>query len=101
MASLFILPGFAGIYLVTWIADTWDIRTGLLVMAPIFLVGSWIIASASLYVKSAINRVWRPAAAQAEVMYQRRAGLAKLLLVRNVDVHYDSVQVLFNVDFEI
>ena len=25
----------------------------------------------------------------------------KLLLVRNVDVHYDSVQVLFGVDFEI
>ena len=25
----------------------------------------------------------------------------KLLLVRNVDVHYDSVQVLFGVDFEV
>ncbi len=95
------MPGFVGIYLVTWIADTWNIRTGLLVMAPIFLIGSWIIASASFYVKSDINRVWTSTAAQAEVMYQRRAGLAKLLLVRNVDVHYDSVQVLFGVNFEI
>ena len=25
----------------------------------------------------------------------------KLLLVRNVDVHYDNVQVLFGVDFEV
>ncbi len=101
MASLFIIPGFAGIYLVTWIADTWNIRTGLLIMAPIFLIGSWIIASASFYVKSDINRVWTSTAAQAEVMFQRRAGLAKLLLVRNIDVHYDNVQVLFGVNFEV
>src|SRR6202008_4518777 len=40
-------------------------------------------------------------AAQAEVMFQRRAGLAKLLLVRNIDVSYDNVQVLFSVNFEV
>jgi branched-chain amino acid transport system ATP-binding protein len=101
MASLFIVPGFVGIYLVTWIADTWSIRTGLLIMAPIFLIGSWIIATASFYVKSDINRVWTSTAAQAEVMFQRRAGLAKLLLVRNIDVSYDNVQVLFSVNFEV
>ncbi len=101
MASLFIVPGFAGIYIVTWIADTWNIRTGLLIMAPIFLIGSWIIASASFYVKSDINRVWTSTAAQAEVMFQRQAGLAKLLLVRGLDVHYGSVQVLFGVNFEV
>ncbi|HEY1739505.1 MAG TPA: MFS transporter, partial [Acidimicrobiia bacterium] len=101
MASLFIVPGFVGIYLVTWIADTWSIRTGLLIMAPIFLIGSWIIATASFYVKSDINRVWTSTAAQAEVMFQRRAGLAKLLLVRNIDVSYDNVQVLFGVNFEV
>ena len=101
MASLFILPGLVAIYIVLWISDNWGIRQGLLLMAPIFLIGSWILATASFYVKSDINRVWTSTAAQAEVMYQRRAGLAKLLLVRNVDVHYDNVQVLFGVNFEV
>src|SRR5207244_9673550 len=36
-----------------------------------------------------------------EVAYERQQGKVKLLLVRGVDVHYDGVQVLFNVDFEV
>jgi branched-chain amino acid transport system ATP-binding protein len=34
-------------------------------------------------------------------MYDRRQGNVKLLLVRGLDVSYDGVQVLFDVDFEI
>ncbi len=101
MASLFVVPGLLALQLVGYISDHWGIRQGLLLMAPIFLIGSWILASASFYVKNDINRVWTSTAAQAEVMYQRKVGLAKLLLVRNVDVHYDNVQVLFGVNFEI
>jgi branched-chain amino acid transport system ATP-binding protein len=70
-------------------------------MAPVFLVGAALLASAAGYVKSDINRVWTSAAAQAEVLYERRNGRAKLLVVRNVDVHYDGVQVLFGVNFEV
>ena len=101
MSSLFVVPGVLTLLLVGYIADHWGIRQGLLLMVPIFLVGSWILASASLYVKSDINRVWTSTAAQAEVAYLRNQGLAKLLLVRNLDVGYDGVQVLFQVNFEI
>ena len=101
MSSLFVVPGVLALLLVGYIADHWGIRQGLLLMVPIFLVGAWTLASASLYVKSDINRVWTSTAAQAEVAYLRRQGLAKLLLVRNLDVGYDGVQVLFHVDFEI
>ena len=45
--------------------------------------------------------MWTSTAAQAEVMLKRQQGEVKLLLVRNVDVHYDGVQVLFHVDFEV
>src|SRR5213078_1777142 len=65
------------------------------------LAGAWILSSASFYVRSDINRVWTSTAAQAEVMLKRQQGEVKLLLVRNVDVHYDSVQVLFGVNFEV
>jgi ABC-type branched-subunit amino acid transport system ATPase component/MFS family permease len=101
MASLFILPGLIILYIVGGLADTYGIRTGLLIMVPIFLIGAWILSSASLFVKSDINRVWTSTATQAEVRLKRSQGLVKLLVVRNLDVHYDNVQVLFNVDFEV
>ena len=70
-------------------------------MVPVFMIGALILSSASLFVKSDINKVWTSTAAQAEVRYQRSRGEVKLLLVRNVDVSYDNVQVLFGVNFEI
>jgi ABC-type branched-subunit amino acid transport system ATPase component len=101
MASLFILPGLIILYIVGGLADTYGIRTGLLIMVPIFLIGAWILSSASLFVKSDISRVWTSTATQAEVRLKRSQGLVKLLVVRNLDVHYDNVQVLFGVDFEV
>jgi branched-chain amino acid transport system ATP-binding protein len=101
MAALFIVPGLLALYVVGGIADAYGIRAGLLIVAPIFLIGAWILASGSVYVKSDINRVWTSTAAQAEVAFKRKQGEVKLLLVRNVDVHYDSVQVLFGVNFEV
>jgi len=101
MASLFILPGLIILYIVGGIADTYGIRTGLLIMVPVFLMGAWILSSASLFVKSDINRVWTSTATQAEVRLKRSQGLVKLLVVRNLDVHYDNVQVLFGVNFEV
>ena len=101
MAALFILPGLLSLYVIGGIADTYGVRIGLFIAAPIFLIGAWILASGSIYVKSDISRVWTSTAAQAEVMLKRQQGEVKLLLVRNVDVHYDNVQVLFHVDFEV
>jgi branched-chain amino acid transport system ATP-binding protein len=101
MASLFILPGLTVLYIVGGIADRYGIRQGLLIMVPVFLIGAFILSSASFFVKADISRVWTSTAAQAEVQYQRSQGEVKLLLVRNVDVSYDNVQVLFGVNFEI
>jgi branched-chain amino acid transport system ATP-binding protein len=100
-AALFILPGLLSLYVIGGIADTYGIRIGLFIATPLFLIGSWVLASGSIYVKSDINRVWTSTAAQAEVALKRKQGEVKLLLVRNVDVHYDGVQVLFGVNFEV
>jgi ABC-type branched-subunit amino acid transport system ATPase component/predicted MFS family arabinose efflux permease len=101
MAALFIVPGLLALYLIGGIADAYGIRAGILIVAPIFLIGAWILSSGSFYVRSDINRVWTSTAAQAEVMFKRQQGEVKLLLVRNVDVHYGGVQVLFGVNFEV
>ena len=101
MASLFVLPGLIVLYIVGGLADRYGVRTGLLVMVPVFLIGAAILSSASTFVRSDISKVWTSTAAQAEVLLQRAQGEVKLLLVRNVDVSYDGVQVLFGVNFEV
>jgi len=101
MASIWILPGLLGLIIVGTIADRYGVRQGVLIMVPIFLIGAATLSSASMFVKSDINKVWTSTAAQAEVRRQRERGEVKLLLVRNVDVSYDNVQVLFGVNLEI
>jgi ABC-type branched-subunit amino acid transport system ATPase component/sugar phosphate permease len=101
ISLLWIVPGLLVLPIVGGLADDWGIRTALLVVAPIFLTGGLILASGGSFVKRDVQRVWASAAAQSEVAYERRQGRVKLLLVRGVDVEYDGVQVLFDVDFEI
>jgi ABC-type branched-subunit amino acid transport system ATPase component/MFS family permease len=101
VASLWILPGLILLPVVGALADEWGIRTGLILMVPVFLVGAMVVASAGKEIEKDIKRVWTSAAAQSEVLYERRQGRAKLLLIRGVSVHYDSVQVLFDVDLEV
>ena len=101
VAALWVMPGLLLLPLIGGFADSYGIRTGLLLAAPVFVVGGLILASAGTQVAADIRRVWTAQAAQSEVAYERRQGRVKLLLVRGVDVHYDSVQVLFGVDFEV
>lgn len=101
MSSLWILPGLFAILFATLIADAWGIRWGMAFMSPVFVIGALLIASAGKYVKADIARVWTSTAVQAEALYERRQGRSKLLIVRGVDVHYDKVQILFGVNFEV
>ncbi len=101
VAALWILPGLVVLPIIGSLADSFGIRTGLLVMVPVFTIGAIIIASAGLEIDKDIKRVWTAAAAQSEALYERNQGRSKLLLVRGVSVHYGGVQVLFDVDLEI
>jgi ABC-type branched-subunit amino acid transport system ATPase component/MFS family permease len=101
IGTLFVLPGLVILPFIGWIADEYSIRTGLLVAAPVFVTGGLILASAGRFVKHDIAQVWRSTAARSEVAHLRRQGKVKLLLGRDIDVHYDNVQVLFGVNFEI
>ena len=101
IASLWVLPGLVVLPLIGAIGDSWGIRTGMLVMTPVFLIGGLVIASAGDLIGDDIRQVWRVAAARSEVLYERRHGNPKLLLARELDVGYDDVQVLFDVDFEV
>lgn len=100
-AALWFLPGVFIYGVIGALADSIGLRTAVLLNAPIFLIGAAMIAAAGLEIDNDIRRVWGQAAAQSEVLYERRQGRVKLLLCRNISVKYDNVQVLFNVDFDI
>ncbi|MBV9951811.1 MAG: MFS transporter [Acidimicrobiia bacterium] len=101
VAALWIIPGLVVLPIVGAIGDRYSIRWGMIVMVPIFLVGGLVIASAKKSVNADITHVWTAAAARSEALFERRQGRSKLLLVRNLDVAYGNVQVLFGVDLEI
>jgi len=101
MGAIFVIPGLIMLPIVGAIADGVNIEVGMLVMVPVFLVGGLIIATAGNVIDRDIKQVWTMAAARSEVLYERRQGRVKLLLVRGLNVYYGSVQVLFDVDFEI
>ncbi|MBK5286980.1 MAG: MFS transporter, partial [Acidimicrobiia bacterium] len=100
-SALWFLPGVALYGILGALADSIGLRTAILLNAPIFLIGASLIAAAGLEIDRDIRRVWGQAAAQSEVLYERRQGRVKLLLCRGVNVKYDTVQVLFDVDFEV
>ncbi|HKX69851.1 MAG TPA: MFS transporter [Acidimicrobiales bacterium] len=101
VGTLWILPGLLLLPVVGELADNYGIRWGLIAAVPVFLVGSFVLASGGAFVEHDIHQVWKSAAARSEVAYLRRQGKVKLLLCRDIDVHYDDVQVLFGVNLEV
>jgi branched-chain amino acid transport system ATP-binding protein len=101
MGSVFVLAGMLTLPLVAAVGDSWGMRWGMTVMTPMFLIGGLVIASAGDLIVRDIAQVWAASAARSEALHQRRAGKAKMLLVRGLEVSYGDVQVLFDVDFEV
>ncbi|MCC5951936.1 MAG: MFS transporter [Acidimicrobiia bacterium] len=101
MGSVFVLPGLALIPVIGLIGEAYGLRVGMLAMVPMFLFGGLAIASAGQFIQRDITNVWTTSAALSEAAAERRQGRSKLLLVRELDVAYGDVQVLFGVDFEV
>ena len=101
MGSVFVMLGMLMLPLIAMVGDTWGMRWGITLMAPMFLLGGLVITSAGDLIMRDIQQVWAASAARSEVLYERRQGRSKHLLVRGLEVSYGDVQVLFGVDFEI
>jgi ABC-type branched-subunit amino acid transport system ATPase component len=101
VASLWVIPGLVVLPIIGWISGHVGIRWGMLVLVPLFVIGSLILGSAGSVIDADIAQVWRAATARSEALYQRRQGHSDLLLVRGVDAGYDGRQVLFNVDIDV
>ena len=82
-------------------ASTVGIRRGILAFVPFLVIGAMVIMSASTGVERDIRAARAAALADAASTAARKAGQTKVLVCRDVDVTYDGVQVLFNVDFDV
>jgi ABC-type branched-subunit amino acid transport system ATPase component/predicted MFS family arabinose efflux permease len=101
MGAIWVIPGLLVLPIIGAIADSWGITLGMLVMVPVFLIGGLILSTAGRVIDRDILQVRTLAAARSEVLFARRHGQAKLLLVRALNVSYGQVQVLFDVDLEV
>ena len=101
VASWWAIPGLALLPLIGWIGDNWGTRLGMLVMTPILLVGGLMISSGGSVIGRDIDDVWKSSMARSQALLDRREGRAKLLMVKDLNVGYDGLQVLFDVNMEV
>ena len=101
MAAIWVIPGLLIFPIIGAISDAVGVQYGMLTLVPVFLIGGLILSSAGNVINRDIAQVRTAAAASAEVLRARRLGQVKLLLVRDLNVAYGPVQVLFNVSIEI
>jgi ABC-type branched-subunit amino acid transport system ATPase component/predicted MFS family arabinose efflux permease len=99
--NLWLLIGIIPFPIIAAIGQNSGLRTALLIVVPIYLLGAFLISSAGWTIEADIARVRLSARAQAEMFKSRQEGSGKLLIVRDLDVGYDGVQVLFGVDFDV
>jgi branched-chain amino acid transport system ATP-binding protein len=99
--SLWLLMGLPVLPLVGAIGDRFGLRTGILFFIPVYLMGSFLLASAGRYIGPDIERLNLAARTQAEIRKRRLEGDPQILVIRDLQVGYDQTQVLFGIDLEI
>jgi ABC-type branched-subunit amino acid transport system ATPase component/MFS family permease len=102
VGSVFLVPGLLiGPLVVAPVGTAFGMRAGIFTLAPMLLIGAVILATASGGVDADIRAAQAAAMAAHVSAVSRSEGKTALLVCRDVDVHYDAVQVLFNVDFDV
>ena len=103
--ALFLVIGVVVLFFFTGLSTVSErdgIRAGIAVLAPFWLIASVILYSSARFVANDVSLAFRLLGVSADLRRQRlAAGDRSLLLCTGLDVSYDSVQVLFGVDFEV
>ncbi|MEY2475606.1 MAG: hypothetical protein QOG87_921 [Actinomycetota bacterium] len=101
--SAFGLWGIGGLFLILAtqaVSGDVGIRGAVLCFVPMQAIAAIIRMSAASFVEFDLRAARAKAMATADWAEAKRQGRDKLLVCRDVDVYYGSVQVLFGVDFE-
>ncbi|MGI8794351.1 MAG: MFS transporter [Acidimicrobiales bacterium] len=95
------LFGVLGLIVVGMMGDTYGLRTAIMLLIPIYLIGALILTSAAGGVARDIRAATAATVADRDSRQSRDDGKPKLLVCRDIDVTYDGAQVLFNVDLDV
>jgi len=93
-----------GVFLLIALApelESVGIRQGIMFLTPVLALGGLITMSASVGVDRDIRAARAAAMADEAAIKARQSGRNKMLVCRDLDIHYGGVQVLFNVDFDV
>ena len=101
VASYWAIPGLILVPAIGWVSDHVGIRWGMVMVAPVLCIGALMVASGADVIERDIEDVWTGSAARSQALFLRRQGRAKLLLVRDLNVSYGPVQILFDVSMEV
>jgi ABC-type branched-subunit amino acid transport system ATPase component/predicted MFS family arabinose efflux permease len=101
IGSLWVIPGLFVLPVIGWVADNWSIEIGMLVMIPMFVIGSLLLRGVADVIDDDIAQVWQSAAARSEVLYDRRQGHTSLLLLKGVEAGYENRTVLHGIDLRL
>ena len=101
IGSLWVIPGLAILPMIGWVADNVTIQVGMLLLVPMFVVGSLILRSTADVIDEDIAQVWQSTAARSSVLYDRRHGTTSLLLLRGVESGYEHRRVLNGIDLHL
>lgn len=101
VASYWAIPGLVLVPLIGWVSDHLGIHWGMLLMAPVLLIGALMVSTGGAVIQRDINDVWTSSSARSQAMWMRRQGKSKLLLVKDLNVYYGPVQILFDVSMEV
>ncbi|HEY7071089.1 MAG TPA: MFS transporter [Acidimicrobiales bacterium] len=100
LASVFVLAGLLTFPVVGLIANSFGMRWGIAVLAPVLFIGGLVVGSAGDLVTRDIMQVWAAAATRTQALAAKAEGRSTLLLVQGLDVFYGDVQVLAGVGIE-
>jgi branched-chain amino acid transport system ATP-binding protein len=99
--SLWVLLGLPVLPIIGAFGDRYGLRVAILLLIPVYLAGSFLLASAGPSLNADIERQNLSSRTQAEIRRRRLEGDPQVLVVRDLDVGYDGTQVLFGVDLEV
>ena len=101
VAAYWAIPGLAVVPLIGWISDNWGIELGILMMTPIVIIGGLMISTGGAVIARDVNDVWTSSATRSQALFRRRRGESKLLMIKDLNVRYGQVQILFDISMEV
>ena len=95
------LLGIILVNVIVRVGQPLGLRGSMLLLVPLFIIGSFLIGSATTTVEADIRMARAASMADEEAARARAAGGNKMIIIRDLDVAYDGTKVLFNVDFDV